>query len=72
MGLFDKKKKVVLEITGMKCEKCVAKVENALKPFGKAEVDLKLGSAVVTVPEKIAADELKAAVEAVGFGCEVK
>lgn len=72
MGLFDKKKTVEMKIGGMHCEKCAAKVESALKPFGKAKVDLKLGRATLTCPEKVTSDEIKAAVEAVGFTCEEK
>ena len=72
MGLFDKKKTVELSIGGMHCEKCAAKVETALKTIGRAKVDLKLGRATLTCPEKITADTIKAAVEAVGFTCEVK
>ena len=70
MGLFEKKKTVRLKIGGMHCEKCAAKVESALKSFGKADVDLKLGRATLVCPEKVTATEIKAAVEAVGFTCD--
>ena len=72
MGFFDKKKTVELKIGGMHCEKCAAKVEKALGALGRASVDLKLGRASLTCPEKVTADEIKAAVEAVGFTCETK
>ena len=72
MGLFEKKKTVEMEIGGMHCEKCAAKVENALKAFGKAKIDLKLGRAILTCPEKVTAQELITAVEAVGFTCKIK
>ena len=72
MGLFDKKKTVEMKIGGMHCEKCAAKVEAALKAFGKAKVDLKLGRASLTCPEKIGPEAIRAAVEALGFTCEVK
>ena len=70
--LFEKKKKLTLKIDGMHCEKCSAKVENTLKAAGaKAEIDLKLGRAAVTCPEKLENDVLVKTVEALGFGCRV-
>jgi len=70
--LFEKKKKLTLKIDGMHCEKCSAKVDAALMAArAKAEVDLKLGRAAVTCPEKIADDVLVKAVEACGFDCRV-
>ena len=70
--LFGKKKKLTLKIGGMHCVKCVAKVEAALKALGaKADIDLKLGRAAITCPEKLDTAELKKAVEALGFSCEV-
>ena len=66
--LFGKKKTVKLKIEGMHCNHCAAKVEAALKALGcKAEIDVKLGKAVVTCPEKVAEAELTAAVTAAGF-----
>ncbi len=70
--LFGKKKNLTLKIGGMHCIKCVAKVEAALKTLGvKADIDLKLGRAAVTCPEKLDPAELKKAVEALGFSCDV-
>lgn len=70
--LFSKKKSLTLKISGMHCEKCSAKVEAALKAAGaKANVDLKLGRAAVTCPEKVDEADLVKAVEACGFGCSV-
>lgn len=70
--LFSKKKTLTLKIEGMHCEKCVAKVEAALKSAGaKAVVDLKLGRANVTCPEKTDESTLVKAVEALGFSCSV-
>lgn len=70
--LFAKKKTLTLKITGMHCEKCSAKVEAALKAAGaKAVVDLKLGRASVTCPEKVENGTLIKAVESLGFGCSV-
>ena len=70
--LFGKKKKLTLKIGGMHCEKCVAKVEAALKAIGaKADIDLKLGRAAITCPDKLDPAEIKKAVEAVGATCDV-
>ena len=70
--LFAKKKKVNLKIEGMHCEKCVAKVADAIKKLcGKADIDLKLGRAAVTCPAALEDGALKAAVEALGFKCTV-
>ncbi|MBR5252565.1 MAG: heavy-metal-associated domain-containing protein [Clostridia bacterium] len=70
--LFGKKKKVNLKIEGMHCEKCVAKVAECIKKLGgKAEIDQKLGRAVVTCPAALEEGALKAAVEALGFKCNV-
>ena len=70
--LFAKKKTLTLKIGGMHCEKCSAKVENTLKALGaKASVDLKLGRASVTCPEKLANEDIVRAVEALGFSCSV-
>lgn len=70
--LFGKKKKLTLKIGGMHCEKCSAKVESALKAIGaKADVDLKLGRAAITCPEALNPDDLKKAVEALGFSCDI-
>ena len=70
--LFAKKKKVNLKIEGMHCEKCVAKVADAVKKLGgKTDIDLKLGRAAVTCPAALEDGALKAAVEALGFKCTV-
>ena len=70
--LFEKKKKLTLKIDGMHCEKCVVKVESALKAAGaKADIDLKLGRASVTCPEKLDNAVLVKAVEALGFTCRI-
>jgi len=70
--LFGKKKTVKLKIEGMHCSHCAAKVEEALRKLGcKAEIDVKLGKAIVTCPEKLAEQELTAAVAAAGFSAVV-
>ena len=54
-----------VQIEGMHCAHCAARVEKALGAFGKTAVDLKGGFATV---ETSAADaELKNAVEDLGF-----
>ena len=54
-----------VQIEGMHCAHCAARVEKALATFGKARVDLNGGYATV---ETAAADvELKNAVEDLGF-----
>ena len=69
--LFGKKNSATLRIGGMHCEKCSAKVAAALKAIGvKADVDLKLGRASVTYPDKVGMDAIIAAVTALGFTCE--
>ncbi len=68
--IFGKKKKVLFKIEGMHCEKCVAKVNTAIKELGgSAVIDLKLGRAEVTLPEKIDEMLVCEAVEKLGFKC---
>ena len=70
--LFAKKKKLNLKIDGMHCEKCVARVMNAVKEIGgSASVDLKLGRAVLTIPEKVSDETVCEAIRSLGFGCTV-
>ncbi len=69
--LFGKKKTATLKIGGMHCEKCAAKVTSALKELGvKADVDLKLGRASISYPEKVEMTAIVGAVTALGFTCE--
>ena len=71
--LFGKKKEVELKIDGMHCEKCVARVTEALKSLGcKADVSLSEGLAKVKCPEKLSVDKLIEAVSALGFTATVK
>ncbi len=70
--LFAKKKKLNLKIDGMHCEKCVGRVMGAVREIGgSASVDLKLGRAVVTIPEKVSDEAVCAAISSLGFGCTV-
>lgn len=69
--LFGKKENATLKIGGMHCEKCVEKVKTALKLLGvNADIDLKLGKANITYPEKLDFDKIIKAVTALGFTCE--
>ena len=62
------------EITGMHCEKCVARVKKALEAVEgvrAAKVSLEPGSALVKMDADIADEVLIEAVEAEGFGAAV-
>lgn len=72
MALFGSQPQTTLEVTGMHCPKCVAKVKDALEAVDgvvKAEVVLEPGSAVVT--GAAAPEDLVAAVEGAGFSATV-
>ncbi|MGD2136078.1 MAG: cation transporter [Gemmatimonadales bacterium] len=66
---------VKLDITGMHCDHCNMKVENALKDVKgvyAVMVDRDAGSAEVDYDEtRATADQLTAAVERVGYGAAV-
>ena len=69
MALFATQPQIKLDVTGMHCPKCVARVKEALENVDgvvKADVDLDTNSATVT--GDVAADALVAAIEAIGFG----
>ncbi len=65
---------VTLRVTGMTCASCVARVERALKRVPgvvDARVNLAAGTATVEyLPGALAVVDLKAAVEAAGYGAE--
>ena len=70
MSLFSKKETVNLNVTGMHCEKCVARVKEAIESVDGvtgAEVILEENAATVE-GHGFVREELIAAVEAVGFG----
>lgn len=70
--LFEKKKKLTLRISGMRCEHCVAKVEKTLRKLGcKADVELASGKAEVSAPASLNETEIVAAVEKAGFSAEI-
>ena len=61
--------KKIIEINGMHCPKCSAKVENALNAIDgvSAKVNLAKKHAVVTLKTEVADDILKNAVDSLGF-----
>ncbi len=69
MGLFGKKTIKTLTVEGMHCAHCSARVESALKGLSgvSAKVDLAKKTATVTMKKDHTDDELKKAVEEVGF-----
>ena len=70
--IFGKKKTIILSIEGMHCAHCSAKVEKVLKELGcKAVVDLAGAKAEVTAPEKLANEDIAAAVTKAGFAAKV-
>ena len=70
MSLFGKKEVVNLDVTGMHCEKCVARVTEALEGVdGVTGVEVRLEDNAATVEgHGFDAAALVAAVEGVGFG----
>ncbi len=61
--------KKVIEINGMHCPKCKARVENALNAVEgvSAKVDLAKRIAVVTLKSEVSDDTLKNAISSLGF-----
>lgn len=74
MSLFSQKETVELDVQGMHCEKCVARVTEALQNVdGVTNVEVSLeGNSAVVEGHQMDADALVAAVEAIDFGCAVK
>ena len=65
--------KLKLKIEGMACEKCVAKVEEALKNKGVSDLHVKIGSASCTYDESsVSEEQLVEAVVDAGFPAKVK
>ena len=69
MSLFSKKETVELSVTGMHCEKCVARVKEALEGAeGVTSADVRLEDNAATVEgHGLDAAALTAAVESAGF-----
>ncbi|MBE6618604.1 MAG: heavy-metal-associated domain-containing protein [Ruminococcaceae bacterium] len=69
MGLFSKKTVKTLTVEGMHCMHCSQRVEKALEELSgvSAKVDLDAKTATVTMKKDHTDDELKKAVEEVGF-----
>jgi len=74
--MFDKTETVVLSVSGMHCNHCRGKVEQALsslKGVKSVDVDLASASARVTyVPAKTGVEAMIGVVNDAGFGAEVK
>lgn len=73
MSLFSQKETVKLDVAGMHCEKCVARVKAALEGVDgvtKATVDLESNSAVAE-GRGFETAEMIAAIEACGFQAAV-
>ena len=70
MSLFSKKETVQLDVTGMHCEKCVARVKEALEGVeGVTGADVSLENNAATVEgHGFEQSALVAAVEEIGFG----
>ena len=70
MSLFSAKETVVLDVTGMHCPKCVAKVTEALEGCeGVTEVEVSLeDNSASASGHGLDAEEMIKAIEAVGFG----
>ena len=67
--MFGQIKKTI-QIEGMMCEHCEARVKNALEALEqvkKAEVSHKKGTAVVTCREEISDERLRAVIEEQGY-----
>jgi Cu+-exporting ATPase len=64
---------LVLDIEGMTCSSCVARVEKSLMavPGVQASVNLMTNSARVDFPVTVAADQLIAAVRTIGYQASV-
>ena len=62
-------KNITLTVEGMSCGHCSARVENALNAIEgvSAKVDLEAKTAVVTYPDTVTVDALKAAVTDAGY-----
>ena len=73
MSLFSKKEVVKLDVTGMHCEKCVARVKAALEEVeGVTKADVRLADNAATVEgHGFNAEALVAAVEAIDFGASL-
>ncbi len=73
MSLFSKKETVKLDVTGMHCQKCVARVTAALEGVeGVTGVTVDLdGASAVVEGHSIDTTQLITAVEAIEFGAKI-
>lgn len=69
MALFKQTEKITLNVTGMHCPKCVARVQQALESVdGVVSAEVSLEEEKAVVEGTAAADALIAAVQAIDFG----
>jgi Cu+-exporting ATPase len=60
-----------LDITGMSCGHCVARVKKTLEAQPGVQVhDVQVGSADVSVPDTVALDTIVAALDEAGFAAQ--
>ena len=72
MALFKTAAETTLKVTGMHCQKCVARVKEALENVdGVMSVVANLEEERATVTGNADAQALVAAVQAIGFGAEL-
>lgn len=72
MGLFGSMETFELKVTGMHCQKCVARVKEALEGVeGVAKVSVDLDAEHATVEGTPNAQALVDAVKAIDFGAEL-
>lgn len=74
MGLFSAKEEIKLAVEGMHCQKCVARVQDALAAVeGVTDVVVTLEeNEAVATGHGMNAEALVEAVKALGFGAEAK
>ncbi|MBR6915382.1 MAG: cation transporter [Clostridia bacterium] len=66
--MFGKKNEITLSVGGMQCERCAARVKDALEAIGcRANVSLADGTAKIKYPAAVTREKLVETVEALGF-----
>ena len=66
--MFGKKNEIEIKIDGMHCERCAARVKDALEGLGcRASVSLGDGKAKVKAPAAVTAEKIVETVNALGY-----
>ena len=66
--MFGKKKEIELKIEGMHCERCAARVKDAIEALGcRASVSLESGIAKVRIPDSVSPEKVAETVTASGY-----